>query len=66
MVVDWKIFLMTFWVGLVDGWLCKRLYINYTKYIFMQNISLNNLITFRISGIEPKKTLGSKTKRPVG
>ena len=52
MVVDWKINLMAFWVGLVDGWFLKKLYrYNYTKYIFTQNISLNYLITFRIAGI---------------
>ena len=32
----------------------------------MQNVFIINLITFRMAGIEPKKTLGSKTKRPVG
>ena len=54
-MVNWKINLMVIWVGLVDGWFCKRLYTIYTKYIFMQNISLIYLLPYESLELSQKK-----------
>ena len=56
MVVDWKIYLMTCWVGLVDGWFLKKLYrYNYTKYIFTQNIFIIYLLSYESLELSQKK-----------